>query len=1092
MKKTIKSLLLSISAMLLVITASAQVTTSSLNGRVAEKEGASIPGAAVVATHTPSGTTYYAITNEEGRFTINGMRSGGPYSVEVSCLGYQTVTYTDITLQLGESYGLNASLADDKEMLSEAMVVSTASSRFATEKTGAATNISNNQIVALPTVSRSLTDVTKLSPYGGNGMTFGGSDGRFSNFTVDGANFNNNFGLSSSLPGGGSPISLDAIEEAQVVISPYDVRQSDFIGGGVNAITKSGTNTFKATAYVYHRNENMRGNVAAGTEVAGARDYERNTTYGFTLGGPIIKNKLFFFASFETAQVPTVVNKLQASKDGVADADKNISRTKASDMELVKNHLMEKYGYDTGSYTDFSASEGVMKFLGRIDWNINDNHNLAVRYNYTLDQSWSPTNGSSSNCDIRATQNRFSQYSMSFYNSMYSSDKLANTFSFDLNIRLSDNLSNQLLVTYSLLDDRRGSPSEPFPFIDILDGTAKTDNTYIPYMAAGYELFTWNNGYHNRVVTAKDDVTYFSGNHKFTAGASYEYQMADNVYMRNGTGYYRYYSLEDFLSQAVPETVALTYGYNGKSDPAARVRYHKLALYGQDEWNVSDNFKLTAGVRLETILFDNRDVMTNNAILGIDYGGLTIDTGSWPKSKLQLSPRVGFTWDVFGNDRVNLRGGTGLFTGRMPLVFLTNMPSNAGMYQNVAAISTATGLVADPLLAEFKGPMLMADELLAKMHELDPKRFPLEITPKDGMLPKTVQAVDPNFSMPRVWKSSLALDLSLPTSFPVTLTGEFIFNKTIDAVFLTNPNIKPISGYSRYNGIDNRHVYPANFKYTGTDAYYLVNTDEGYGYQASVQLNAQPTKNLSINAAYTRSVAKEISDMPGSNAESAYTYTPTVEGPNNIKLHNAYNTTPDRAFVSVSYKDGGDNSYSLFYEAFRGGYNYSYMSVNDLNNDGYNYDLIYVPTKEEIDQMRFDKVDDRERFWDYVNNDPYLSSIKGQYAEAYSVYSPWVNRLDFRYTHDFKVKVGNNTNTLQLSLDVKNILNLVNSDWGVMKYMNPDLQSGRIIKLERVTSDGYPVYSTPAAVHGDTQTWKFNPSIGQCWYAQIGLKYLFN
>lgn len=1102
MKQTIKSLLLSFAAMLFVISASAQITTSSMSGKISAQSGESIPGAAIVAVHTPSGSQYFAVANSEGRFVINGMRSGGPYSVEISCLGYQTVTYTDVTLQLAETYQLDATLADDNEMLAEAIVVSAAASKFSTEKTGAATNISNNQILALPTVSRSITDVTKLSPYGGNGMSFAGADGRTANFTVDGANFNNNFGLSESLPGGGNPISLDAIAEMQVVISPYDVRQANFIGGGVNAITKSGTNTFKGTAYVYHRNENMRGNAVEGVDISGARDRDRNTTYGFTLGGPIVKNKLFFFASMEYAAVPTVVNRWRASEDGVADAVNMVSRTTVADMAKVSSFLRDKYGYDTGSFTDFSGNESNIKMLARIDWNINDNHKLAVRYNYTLDQSWTPTNRASSNCGYRATEDRFSQYSMAFANSMYTTDRYANTLSVDFNSRLSDRLSNQLLVTYSKLDDGRGSPSAEFPFIDILDGTAKTDKTYIPYMAAGYELFSLNNGVHNRVVTAKDDLTYFVGDHKITGGVSYEYQMADNVYMRNGTGYYRYYSLEDFFAGAAPETVALTYGYNGEKNPGARVRYHKAALYGQDEWDVNDRFKLTAGLRLETIIYDNRDVMTNNAVLDLDYGGIHIDTGKWPTPKLQVSPRVGFTWDVFGNNSLKVRGGTGLFTGRLPLVFFTNMPTNAGMFQNVAAITNSKenvkifGQEEDPLLKHFAGGIIAnTEELLAKMNSLDPKRFPTTISPEDGLLPDAVQAVDPKFKMPQVWKTSIALDYAFPTSFPMSITGEFIFNKTVNAVYMTDLNIKPVSGFARFNGADNRHIYPSDYTYGNPSAYYLVNTNQGYGHSASVQFNMEPVENLLFTAAYTHTVSKEITGMPGSNAESAYTYLPTVDGPNNAVLHNSQYVTPDRAFASLTYSDKSDNHFSLFYEAWRGGSNYSYMSATDINGDGYNYDVLYIPTDDQIndpDMIRFVSEDDRDRFWAYVNNDKYLSSRKGQYTEGYSVYSPWVHRLDFRFAHDFKLRIGETTNTLQLSIDVKNILNLFNSSWGVSKYMNPDLQGGRILKLDSVSYDGYPVYSTPEAVSGNTQTWVYNHAIGQCWYAQIGLKYMFN
>lgn len=1069
---------------------SAQVTTSSLNGLVVDEAGVPVVGVAILATHDPSGTVYTVITNEDGRYSINGMRSGGPYSVEFSCLGYQPVIYTDVTLQLAETYGLNVTMKEDSEMLSEAVIVASAASKFAAEKTGASTNISNAQITALPTVSRSITDLTRLSPYGGDGMSFAGGDGRSSNFTVDGANFNNNFGLTDGLPGGGNPISLDAIDEVQVVVSPYDVRQTNFIGGGLNAVTKSGTNTFKGSAYVYHRNEYMRGNNIDGTEL-GNRERERTTTYGMTLGGPIIKNKLFFFVNFEYALMPTVVNRWRPSEDGVANPDLYISRTKIEDMQKVSDFLKSQYGYDTGSYMNFPADESNIKALARIDWNINDNNHLAVRYNYTLNRGWNNTSGSSSNCGIRAVQNRLSQYSMTFANSMYSMDNLVNSVSVDLNSRLTDNLSNQFLATFSQLDDVRGSSSDPFPFIDILDGTG----TYTPYMAAGYELFTWNNGVHNRIFTIKDDITYYLGNHEIMAGISYEYQMADNSYMRNGTGYYRYNSLEDFLNMETPETVAITYGYDGEENPAARVRFNQAGIYAQDEWSPNEKFTLTAGLRLDALFFSNKDIMRNNAIYELDYGGTHIDTGKWPGTNIMVSPRVGFSWDIFGDNSLKLRGGTGLFSGRLPLVFFTNMPTNSGMVQNVVALTYDSRAGADPLLPNFKGPMITnVHDLVAKLNELDPKRFPTSISPEDGVLSGDVQAVDPDFKMPQVWKTSIALDYSFPTSFPMSITGEFIYNKTVNGVMMQNWNIKDNTGWPTLNGADNRHIYPSDYRYTDTDAYVLTNTNRGYGYTANVTFNIEPVERLHIMASYTHTVSKELTGMPGSNAESAFTYTPTVNGPNFAPLHNSQYVTPDRVVASLTYNDKCNNSFSFIYEAMRGGdsgfYNYSYMYDGDINGDGYRYDAMYIPRDDS--EIRFASEDDRVRYWEFANNDKYLSKHKGEYAEAYSVYAPWGHKLDFRYSHDFKIRVGKSTNTLQLNIDFRNILNMFNSSWGVRKYMNPALKEGRILVLERIDADGVPVFSTNPGVQPGVETWHYNHALGQCWNFQVGIKYMFN
>ena len=1098
MKQTIKCLIAAFAAMLMSVAAFAQVTTSALGGRVVDANGQPVIGVAVIATHTPSGTVYGVTTNEAGRYAINGMRSGGPYSVEFTCLGYQTVTYTDLTLQLAETSSLNATLNEDSEMLSEAKVIGAAASKFSAEKTGAATNISSSQITSLPTVNRSINDVTRLSPYGGNGMSFAGSDGRTANFTVDGANFNNNFGLNDGLPGGGNPISIDAIEELQVVISPYDVRQTNFIGGGVNAITKSGTNTFKGSAYIYHRNENMRGNTVAGTEISGARDRDRNTTYGFTLGGPIIKNKLFFFVNAEYSQTPSVAVRWRASENGVGNSDKYLAYTSVEDMERVKDHVMTKYGYDTGSYTDFPADESNVKLLARLDWNINDAHKLALRYNYTNNTGWNGPNASSMDGGTRSAYARTSLYSMAFANSMYSMNNLVHSVSLDLNSRLGDNLSNQFLATFSKLDDVRGTNSSEFPFIDIQDGT----NTNTQYMALGYELFTWNNAVHNTHISIKDDLVYYAGNHKVTMGVNYEYQMADNAYMRNGTGYYRYASVDDFINGAAPEVVCLTYGYDGEKNPAARVQFHKAGLYAQDEWNATDAFKLTYGLRLDGLFFDNSDLMTNNKILALEYldenGKVrNIDTGKWPTANVTVSPRVGFNWDLTEDKSLTLRGGTGFFSGRLPLVFFTNMPTNSGMVQYQAQINAKNAQKMGFTMDEFKGGLVTdangkatTQALLDKLHALG---YPQTISPEEGAVPSSISAVDPKFKMPQVWKTSLALDYQFPTAFPFSITAEGIFNKTINGVTISDWSIMPVNGFTRFNGADARPVYPATFR-TGTKAFVLENTNKGYGYSANVTVNMRPVEGLSLMAAYTHTASKELTGMPGSAAESAFTYVPTSEGPNNIKLHNSQYVTPDRVVASATFNDKSNNHFSLIYEAWRGGYNYSYMTVNDMNGDGYNYDALYIPTDEQVknNEFRFASADDRDRFMAYLHNDKYLSQHQGQYAEAYSVYSPWVHRFDFSYKHDFKVKVGNSVNKLQLSLDVKNILNLFNSSWGVSKYMNLDLVEGRILKYEGADAEGYPVFSTPKAVNANTQTFVPNKSIGQCWYASVGIKYMFN
>ena len=1091
-------------AMMLVVSTTiiAQVTTSSLSGMVTigDANGEPIIGATVQAVHEPSGTRYAAVSNVDGRFRIQGMRTGGPYTVTVTYIGFEQKSLKGVQLELGETYNLQVWLSENTNELSEVLITGKAS-KFAAEKTGASTNITSSQITSLPTVSRGITDVTRLSPYGGNGMSFAGADGRTANFTVDGANFNNNFGLSDKLPGGGNPISIDAIEELQVVISPFDVRQTNFIGGGVNAITKSGTNTFKGTAYVYHRNENMRGDAIAREAILSAREKDQSTTYGFTLGGPILKNKLFFFVNGEMSKIPTVTTRYRGTENGVANDELQLSRTKLSDLQSVSDYMKSKYGYDTGSYSSFPADEKNYKLLARVDWNITDNHHLAVRYNYTKNTIWNTPNATSMDGGTRMSGARMSQYSMSFANSLYSMDNIVHSFSVDLNSRLTDNLSNQFLATYSKLDDVRGSNSSEFPFIDIV----KHENNY---MALGYELFTWNNAVHNTIWNIKDDLTYYFGNHKIMGGLSFEHQMADNQYMRNGTGYYRYIWEDgmtvDELFNQTPEVFCLTYGYDGEAKPAARVQFNKLGIYAQDEWDVTKTFKLTYGLRLDGLFFNNGDLMTNKAIYDLDYSGRHIDTGKWPSSNLIVSPRVGFTWDVFGDRSLKVRGGTGMFSGRLPLVFFTNMPTNGGMVQYQAQIGPSTKYANMPdavkekyasvaeVLDQFKGgPMTNISDMINKLQGMG---YPTTVSPEDGTVPSSISAVDSKFKMPQVWKTSLAVDYQVPVSFPFTVTVEGIFNKKIHDNCISDWSIPSVGGFARYNGVDNRPIYPAGFR-TGTKAFVLENTSKGYGWSANITLNAQPVEWLSLMAAYTHTVSKEVTGMPGSAAESAFTYVPTSEGPNNIPLHNSQYVTPDRIVASATAHDRSGNHYSLIYEAWRGGSNYSYIMVNDMNGDGYPYDALYVPTDADVNNnlFRFVSDDDKTRFMDFVHNDSYLKNRQGKYAEPYSVYVPWVHRIDVAYKHDFKVKFGNTSHCLQLSLDVKNVMNLFNSSWGVSKYLNPAIGSeARILKCEGVDADGYARFSTPSSISGDTKTWVRRHDITQCWYASIGVKYFFN
>ena len=1097
MKNAFKSILLAVTMMIAGTFAYAQVTTASLGGRIVDTKGETIIGAAVVATHLPSGTTYGAVTNGEGLYAIQGMRTGGPYTVEVSCLGYQTVKFTDIKLALGENYVLDGYLNDDVESLNEAVVVATPASRFAATKTGASTNVSNEEMMNLPNSSRSLSALTKLSPYA-SGMSFAGSDGRSTNFTVDGANLNNNFGLSANLPGGGTPISLDAIEEVQLVVAPYDVRQSNFVGGGINAITKSGTNTFKGTAYTYYYDQRLRGNKLMGEDL-GERKPESNKIYGFTLGGPIVKNKLFFFVNFEMQDKPGEAVQWQADA------------SKQKVLQQISDKLKNDYGYDAGSYTDFPGGIQNRKFLARVDWNISDAHKLSVRYNNTTNTTWYAPNGNSCDDSYRNKGfNRASKESQPFAYNMYSQQNDVWSIAGELNSRFSNTVSNRFIATYTNINDQRGSKSDAFPHIDIMtDGDFSTGN-FIPYTSLGYELFTYNNGVKNTILNVQDNLTFYMGSHTITAGASYEHQMAHNSYMRNGTGYYRFASAEDFLNGNLPLSFVYTYGNNGVESPAGRINYDQYGAYVQDEWKVTRNFKLSYGLRADMLAFDNADLMTNNAIKAISFGGKSVDTGMWPKTRVQVSPRVGFNWDVYGDKSIVVRGGTGFFQGRLPLVFFTNMPQNAGMIQTTVKYTSSfakdgdgniTGVkyandVKNALIKlnggkETGGHLVTSNEEYIKTLGLN-----TTVTEADGQIGKSadINGVDPDFHMPQIWKSSLALDLQLPTSFPLSMTAEGMFNKTIWGTRLVNWNINESAVTKRFSGPDNRLMYEGAYTYGTNNAYILTNTREGWGYTFNYTVKAEPVRNLKLMASYTHTESKEISGMPGSAASSAYTGLASVDGPNFLGLQRSQYVTPDKVAANVSYYVDliGGLQVDLYYTGYSA-YGNSFTYSNDMNGDGIAYDLMYIP--KDKNEINFTSEADRDAFWAFLEQDSYLSTHKGQYAEANAARAPFVHRFDLRLAKDIVFHIGSTSHKFQVSASIDNIGNMFNSSWGVPQLAYNQSSAGYISPLKYAGNDGgVPKFSFNKVNDAyPTKTYtNYYKNTSECWQILLGLKYFFN
>jgi hypothetical protein len=1072
-------------------------TTSALTGRIVDAKGQAMPGATILAIHVPSGTQYGALTNNEGFFTIQGMRPGGPYKIEVSFVGYSKKTFTDISLLLGEAYTLKTELVESASELGEVIVVGARPSAFGTEKMGATSNINKQDMALIPSLNRSLGDYTKLSPY----STGGGYVGRETyntNITVDGANFNNNFGTNNNImPGAsGEPISMEAIEEIQVAVSPFDVTQSNFTGASVNAITKSGTNQFRGTVYGYYRDTSMVGKKIMDKKLKISQSSKK--AYGFTIGGPIIKNKLFFFVSAEKESTLTPGNTLLAMQDGrdpVKDLNVN-SRVLASDLQAFSKLLKDKYGYETGRYESWGGdNEFNDKILARIDWNINRNHKFSFRYNYSGSSYRSSPSGSGDATPSISGGRQSRTGGLSFENSQYYTSSKLHSITGELNSRFGQ-ISNKLLVAYTMLKQPRNSDSKEFPFIDIMSGVA-TSGTVM--MSAGYELFSYKNLVDNNTFIITDNVTYNLDRHNFTIGMSYEQQTIANGYWRQGTGYYRFKDLASFQNftnktdftqpyneSNSPINFAYTYPINGNIDPKSTLSFGQFSAYLQDEYNALDNLKISGGVRIDVPLYFSGAV-DNPAVKKYWFRySEQVDLSKWPETKILWSPRIGFTWDVLNDKSLKVRGGTGIFTGRIPFVWFTNQPANSGMLQYQLVINSSGGPASQAQLARIP--------LLANAAELLNDESLKDIFPTANPIGGRIAAIDRKFKLPQIWRSSLAVDIKLPLNMMLTLEG--IYTEDINAINFDNINLAdPASEVTEGNVI--RPYWSNNTTATKylTAPYQNVvimrNTNKGRGYSISAELELPRIAGFGGMIAYSRSWGEEVAGKSGSDPFSAWQYRYVHGSSNSEELGLTLNNTPHRIVGSLNYsieylKIFG-TSISFMYNGFKGNASSFYYN-GDANGDGTTNDMMYIPRN--ATELVWSTPEDATAYFAYAAQDPYLSKHAGEYALRNAAYAPWNERFDMRFLQDIKIKVGESVNKLQFSLDIINVANLLKSNWGLNKYyimtsplsvVGRDAATGMLkVSMRKLGSDYY------------TKSFQDPTSVSSTWALQIGLRYIFN
>ena len=1093
----------------MVTTAMAQITTSSVSGKITAN-GEDVIGATIKAVHQPSGTVYRAVTNMDGRYSIQGMRPGGPYVLEVTYVGYKNKQVKGISLSLGQNTVLNETLAEDAAQLEDVVVVADRNNNMRTDRAGATTSINADQIEAVPTVSRSMNDLLKLTPQGanvGSGFAVGGGNYRQSYVTVDGAAFNNAFGIGGNLPGNGSPISLDALDQISVSSSPYDVRLSGFTGGAISAVTKSGTNQFKGTAYMYTTNSHLRGNKVSDYELN--RLQSHSTTWGASFGGPIIKDKLFFFANGEyqsnISAGPSGTARVNAS-DEWSPSSGTVHRPLQSDMDNMLSFLNKTYGYNPGRYQGYSLDTPSYKFLARIDWNINENNKLNFRFSKSHDKdSSSPSSSTTPFKDSviypggedatggKSQSGRTANSGLYFESARYYQEKNFTSFAAEWNSKWGG-VNNVLRATYSYQDEPRTYVGGMFPTVDILK-----NGSY--YMGFGPDPFTEGNLRQVKTFVATDEATWSMGIQNFTAGLQFETNKATNGFGAASAGYYVFESMDDFMNGKAPRSYGVTFPMDGSSQFQATMKYNQFSAYVQDQVNFSDRFRLTAGLRFELPIYPELENCYNKAFAALKYkdnagNEHSYSTDQLPDAPLTVSPRVGFNWDILGNHKLVLRGGTGYFVGRLPFVWLVSAVSNAGCGQYTYYYNTPSDKSANYLMDKFYASR---DEQVKVLQQQG-----LAVNREDAAAPSSPTIIDKDLKMNATWKTSLALDAKLPYDVDFSLEG--IYSREFNPATVINLSRYWDGKTVKLAPGDERHYFSQSNK---NNPYMITNAGhKAYYYSITASLAKKFDFGLNLSASYTYSKAKSYGDGVGDQVSSAYYNNRySVNGNNDMELGYGTYVAPNRLLISASYKkDYGKNFGSevgLIYEGMNMGYadgysctRYTYQLTSNVVGDYGSNGLVYIPASREAlnewnfkDNGSYTAEQQKDDFWAYINQDDYLKNHKGEYAERGGAVMPWHHQLDFKFNQNFYLNVAGQKNTLQFGVDIKNLANLLNNSWGLYKAVN----NTKLLKYTAGKNGAQGSFQFQKnGKNVLSKTYTNNTSFNSTYSIQFSIRYIFN
>jgi hypothetical protein len=1030
------------------------VTTASINGIVSDDKGNPLPAATIFATHSPSGTQFGTTTREDGRYNLLGLKVGGPYVISVSYVGYSTQTLGDINLRLGEDRQMNFSLSEQAVELEDVTVLGNRNSIINSSRTGAAQNVTIKDIETIPTINRRFQDFSKLSPqfsgaeagsFSGSGSIAAGRNNRYNNIQIDGTQYNDLFGLGATgTPGGQTnttPISLDAIQEFQVVIAPYDVRLGSFTGGGINAITRSGSNTFTGSVYGYGRNENFVGNAGFKTdnpatavneeEFAEFKEYQA----GVRIGGPVIKDKLFFFLNGEVSRRDQPLTNI-ALTQGPANAEE-LANSFAS---ILRN----QYSYDPGSYQAFTSEQPSDKLFARFDWNVAQNHKLTLRHNFV-----------DAYRDILGGRTATNNLSFSSYN--YRIKSQTNSTVAQLNSTFGNNFSNELTIGYTSIRDRRAGTSADAPEIQIRE-TGLT-------LFAGPDQYSSANELDQDILEITDNFSYLVGDHIFTIGTHNEFFSFRNLFLRAFFGYYQFATIADFQA-GLPSAYARTISRTGNSQPAAEFDVNQFGFYAQDEWSVTPAFKLNIGLRVDIPVFPEAPAR-NDSVSKYFPGYATDDI---PSGNLLFSPRLGFNWDINGDRSLQLRGGIGIFTGRVPYVWMSNNYGNTGTM--TAEITQASGQNVQ--------------------FTLDPNNLPGVGSLGTGApsFRSEINLVDPDFKMPQIFRINVGVDRQLPFGFIGTL--EFLYSKTMNDLIYEKVNLNP---QASTDPTDGRPIFGGTSSGNNnfTNVLLLKNTSEGSQYNISLQLQGNIIEDLSTNFGYTYGNAEDQNSVLSSQALSQMRYNPVSGNPNEPGLSTSTFEIEHRIFVALTYVHeffkNSPTTVSLYYNG-QSGLPFSFIYQGDPNNDGFDAnDLFYIPNNNEeillgtlsngvytANQTMYDELNS------FIENDDYLKENRGKIAERNGAKNPWRNTLDLKLTQDISLL---NYGRLQLSLDVLNVLNLLNNEWG---WDEGVFSTYQIARYQGRLADGRAVYSFSKPANNTAFA---SDDINSRWAMQFGVRYIF-